>query len=152
VIDKRESILARLEIVLAAIAGISSFARNRALRDNDARPGIVLLDGDESERPPRVGRNVAGRQAMLPVMMAMKPQVFVLMDTRLPQNVDIGPDLNAFRTAIIDAIANDATLLTLVGTNGDIVYNGCETDLKSGSPLDGQARLDFTLAYFLDPY
>ena len=150
--DNREAILARLEVVLAAIAGIESFARNRGLRDNDSRPGIVLLDGDESERPPRVGRNVAGRQSMLPVFMAMRPQVFVLMDTRKPQNVGIGTDINAFRTAIIRAVAADATLRALVGTNGDIVYNGSETDLKSGSPLDGEMRLDFTFSYFVDPY
>ena len=151
-LDNREAILARLAVLLAAIAGIESFARNRGLVANDSRPGIVLLDGDESERPPRVGRNLTGRQSMLPVFMAMKPQIFVLMDARQPQNVDVGTDINAFRTAIIRAIAADTTLRSLVGTNGDIVYNGSETDLKSGSPLDGEMRLDFTFSYFVDPY
>jgi hypothetical protein len=152
VIDRREQILSRLEDVLGAVPGIESFARNRGLLDNDARPAIVLLDGDERERTPPVGRSATGRQGMVVNMMTMFPQVFVVLKVAKPQNVDVGPTLNGLRSAVIAAVAADAALRTLVGTNGDIVYTGCETDLKSGSPLDGTGRLDFTLSYPLDPY
>lgn len=150
-IDRREAILARLFVLIGSVSGIKSAVRNRGLLDNDVRPATVLMDGDEQERTPRVGRNLTGRGAMTPVMMTLRPQIFVVMDTRLPQNASIGTDLNAIRTALIEALAGDATLLSLVGSNGDIVYNGLETDLKSGSSLDGQARLDFSITYPLDP-
>jgi hypothetical protein len=151
-IDRREAILVRLLAIMGSIDDVETVARDRGLLDNDARPALVLLDGDEQERTPRVGRNVTGRQAMIPVMMTMRPQLFVVLKNKKPANEGQGPLLNTLRTAVITAIANDATLLTLVGSNGDIVYNGCETDMKSGSGLDGQARLDFSLTYPLDPY
>lgn len=151
-IDRREAILVRIEAVLETVDGLETVARNRGLLDNDDRPAAVLLDGDEQERNPRVGRNVTGRQAMTPVMMTMRPQVFVVLKNKKPANDGQGTLLNTVRTAIIQAIANDATLQTLVGSNGDMVYNGCETDMKSGAGLDGQARMDFSLTYPFDPY
>jgi hypothetical protein len=150
-IDKRESILARLEVLLDTIPDILTVVRNRALLDNDDRPALVLLDGSELERAPRVGSNIPGRQAMTPVLVTMRPQIFYVPKSKLPQNETVGTDLNTFRAAIIAAVGTDATLQSLVGTNGDIVYNGCETDLRSGAPLMGQARLDFAFTYWIDP-
>lgn len=150
-IDRREQILTCIEGILAGVSGVRSVARNRGLLDNDVRPGLVLLDGDEQERSPRPAGSSTGRQGMVPTIMRMQPQVFIVMDVRKPQNANLGQDMNVIRTAIIGAFASDAELQSLVGTNGDIVYNGCETDLKSGSTLDGTARLDFSLTYPLIP-
>jgi hypothetical protein len=147
--SKRELILARVEELLGTIDGPKTVLRNRGLADNDMRPALILLDGDEFSRTTGDKR---GRVAMSPQIMELRPQVFIVMDVRWPQNADLGPDINALKWAIEQALANDQNLIDLVGTNGNILLLRAETDLKSGSAVRGQLRLDFTLTYVLDPY
>jgi hypothetical protein len=147
--SKREDVLARVFEVLSGIAGFQSKFRNRGFADQDARPIVILMDGDE-----KVNSQIAdrpGRVKMSPVVMVMSPQVFIILKNRQPQNENTGQDLNAYRKLIIEALANDTTLLSLIGLNGDIFYTGCETDLKSGAAVEGQMRLDFTISCVLKP-
>ena len=146
---RREQILSRIEALLDAVEGVETVARNRGLLDNDARPALVLMDGDEALKVSGGGR---GRGKMSASILTMRPQVFVVLKLRKPQNALVGQDLNAFRTDVVRALADDATLVTLVGTSGDIVYEGCETDLKSGMQVEGQMRLDFAITTVMDPY
>lgn len=148
--DVREAILLRL-LAVATGLGYASAVRNRALRDNDQRPAIIVLDGDET---PALQYSTAKRgrgMQMTPVIMRMSPELYVLLKEDRPTNMNVGEDLNAKRIVLVAAIAEDAQLRTLVGSNGAIVYNGCTTDLKSGSALTGQMRLDFAFNYVFFP-
>jgi hypothetical protein len=148
--DVREEILLRLVAVTTAL-GYQSSVRNRQLRSNDERPGTVLLDGDEAPALAYpTARRGRGMQVM-PVIMQMKPELYVVLKEDRPTNVDVGEDLNARRIILVAAICEDAQLRTLVGSNGAIIYNGCVTDLKSGSALTGQMRLDFAFNYVFFP-
>lgn len=148
-VDKHEELLARVFEILQTIPNTNTAVRNRGLLDNEMRPGLVLLDGDAFSKVNGAGR---GRVRMSPQMMEARPQVFVVMDTRLPQNANLGQDMNAIAFAIIQAIAQDQPLLDIIGSNGDVTLIRAETDLKSGSAVRGQTRLDFTIVYWLDPY
>jgi hypothetical protein len=153
--DTREQILSRLAAIAVDLSGFKSAVRNRGLRDNEKRPAVIILDGDEAPvltHGGRQNRAHAGRtMSMTPQVMAMKPELYVLMDEARPQNEDLGPALNAKRVQFVKAIAEDDQLLALLGSNGGILYNGCVTDLKSGMPLSGQMRLDFMFSYTFFP-
>jgi hypothetical protein len=148
-VDKRELILARIAALLVDLPGTVSTVRNRALLDNDVRPATILLDGDEFAR---LTGDKRGRQRMSPQVMELRPQIFIVMDVRAVQNENIGQDMNAIRFELVRSLASDQELLDLIGTNGNIALIRAETDLKSGSAVKGQMRLDFTLTYLLDPY
>lgn len=151
--DKREMILARIAAITTgaqANAGIVTCVRNRGLMDNDRRPACVLLDGDE--KPYTSTQRRAGRSMpMGPVIMQMVPELYVILKEARPVNENVGLDLNTMRMKLSKAIVEDTELKTLLGANGGINYNGCVTDLKSGSPLTGQMRMDFTYRYVFDP-
>lgn len=146
--DKRELILQRLEQIMLTIPGIAASVRNRGLRSNESRPAIVLLDADEERVT--TGGNVRGRARMVPQIMRMRPEIYILMKEKRPTNEEVGQGLNVFRNEIVEKVSNDPTLISLVGSNGGIVYEGFTTDLKSGSWLSGEARLDFSFNYLLD--
>ena len=147
-INRREEVLSRLLAILEGLDGFETVVRNRGLLDNDKFPGIVLLDGDETSTKLADGR---GRQRMSPVITAMHPQVFILLKTAQPTNENVGQNLNTRRGTIIGAISADAQLLALIGPNGDITYDGCETDLKSGGAMVGEMRLDLTIKCVMNP-
>jgi hypothetical protein len=152
--DKRELILERIAAITVAAqtaAGIVTCVRNRGLLANDKRPACVLLDGDERPAIFKPNSHTDSRSTFRPAIMRMSPEMYVLMDESRPTNENIGPILNAKRIALSMAIVSDAALKTLLGSNGGIVYNGCVTDLKSGSALTGQMRLDFIYTYLFDP-
>lgn len=152
--DKRELLLIRLEAILAQVDGIQTVARNRGWMSNDKRPAIILLDGDESvtTQSPRRS-NSAG---LTPTINRTRPEIYVLLKEERPTNVTeggatVGTELNRLRIDITTRIATDADLLALLGPNGGIRYLGCATDLKSGSSLSGEMRLDFSFDYVFDP-
>jgi hypothetical protein len=150
---KREEILTRLFVIAQAIANdvtneIEAAFRNRGLLDQDKRPCIALMDGDEENSLSPVQ---TGRVRMSPSIMRMTPQVYIILKNKKPKNDNIGTELNTLRGVVIRAIATDADLLTLIGGNGTIQYLGCETDLKSGELAEGQMRLDFELRYAFNP-
>ena len=145
---RREEILNRVFEVLETIPNAVTIARNRGLMDNDMRPCILLLDADEQTIVTGAGR---GRQKMQPVIVKMMPQIFVVLKTKKPQNDGIGPELNDYRGKIITALNDDAQLLALIGPNGDISYDGCLTDMKTGSTMEGQMQLDFSITTVMDP-
>ena len=150
--DKRELILVRIMAICTAEqtgAGIETVVRNRAALDNDKRPACVLLDGDERAAFPA---RPSGRSMPLgPTIMLMTPELYVILKEERPVNALVGEMLNLMRIKLSKAIATDAQLKTLLGGNGGIIYNGSVTDLKSGSALTGQMKLDFSYRYVFDP-
>jgi hypothetical protein len=149
VTDRREQILARLLAILESVGGVRVAVRNRGELPPAKRPAVILLDADEIARtaPPQQ----RGRLTMMPNLVDMSPEIYVVMDQREPQNESIGEDMNALRIAIMKAIMSDDPLAAILGSNGDIQYNGCETDMASGRSLEGQMHIRMTFTYALRP-
>jgi hypothetical protein len=156
--DTRELILVRLLDIAETLAGLTTKIRNRGLLTTDKRPAVVLLDGDETPVLTHGGRSNRAKNGILmgltPQIMAMKPELYITL--KEPSNSNdalegLGTALNAKRIELINAIAEDEELLTLLGSNGGLVYNGCATDLKSGGAFKGHMRLDFEFRYTFFP-
>ena len=154
--DTREAILERLETVLGNVTGITAVYRDRGEMPIEKLPAAVLLDGSEiiaQQVPPM--KSVR----MPPAMFTLVPQVFVVLKPRDDMtnttldgiDAPIGPELSAYRLQIMDAVINDPTLLGLVGSNGQILYRGCDTDMQSGSSMIGQLQMHFEFTYTLMP-
>lgn len=154
-IDTRELILARISAITADVPGFVSAVRNRALMKTEKRPATILLDGDEFPVLTHGGRQNRARSgrmmALTPSVMQLRPELYVLLPEDRPNNDNIGPVLNQHRVNLCKAIGEDDALRMLLSSNGNIIYNGCATDLKSGSALTGQMRLDFFFNYTFFP-
>jgi hypothetical protein len=59
----------------------------------------------------------------------------------------VGQDLNTARLAILAAVLPDRTLQNIVGANGNIVYDGCVTDLARNRTMKGQLGISLTFTY-----
>jgi hypothetical protein len=151
--DKRELILVRLKGILEDVKtelSVVTVARNRGLLKNEKRPALVVLDGDERFR--LTNDRHRGRAGMMaPSIQIMNPEIYILLDEARPITDETGTKLNQMRIVLVHAIATDSALATLVGSNGNVVYNGCVTDLKSGGALSGEMKLDFAIQYVFDP-
>jgi hypothetical protein len=130
------------------VTGFETRKRNVGLMDNDKRDAVVLLDGDETDVS---SSQSPGRASLMRnQIMRMNPELYVVIKETRPGNdtpANVGTQLNAYRDAILKAVYEDTQLATLLGSNGKAVYNGCATDLKSGSALSGSIRLDFAFTY-----
>jgi hypothetical protein len=156
--DTRELILVRLLAICVAQGGFVTKIRNRGLLETDKRPAAVLFDGDEAPVLTHGGRSNRARNGILmgitPQIMVMRPELFITLaePTNSKEALEaLGTALNAKRIQLIRAIGEDDELLLLLGANGGLLYNGCATDLKSGSTFKGQMRLDFEYRYTLFP-
>jgi hypothetical protein len=150
--DKRELILLRLKAILETVADVpGGVFRNRGELDDAKRPAIILLDGDEVSTRSVSAANSRGSLTVPPQFVRMSPEIYIVLDARKPHNVLSGEDLNAFRVDILKKIFEDAELKTLLGTNGDIAYDGTTTDMKSGQSMEGQALIKTTYQYVLRP-
>lgn len=146
--DRRESILARLAVILAGIDGIRSSWRNRGELQSDKRPASVLLDGLETADE---GAFTRGRQVASKNIVVLRPEIYVLLQDARLDSATVGTELNNWRRKVILAIQGDAALIALLGSNGHINYLGTETDMASGRPMQGEIRVDFAFGYVFDP-
>lgn len=155
--DVRNDILSRILALAQGVTGIEVATRNRGLLSNEKRPAIVLLDGDETPRLSVDTRRIKGRAALMaPQIVQMRPELYILPKEARPAALNtsptnVGDTVNGYRIAFLKAMWADVTLADLIGSNGSIVYNGMATDLKSGSALSGELRLDFIINYVLRP-
>src|SRR5262249_31445394 len=141
-------------------SGENSVYRNRAQIPPDKLPALVLLDGSESiSGPPiRDSMGLVPNQAY-PQNALLKPQVFVVLKVRDTtantevngQPAPVGPELSMMRMKLLQMVMKDDGLQSLVGANGGIKYMGHETDLQTGSTVEGQMQLNFEFAYVLNP-
>lgn len=155
--DMREDILARLFAIMESMAGITTNARNRGLMGNEQRPAQVLMDGDELPRLSVDTKRIKGAAALMaPQIITMRPEIYFLPKEKRPTNMgaggkNIGTEANEWRIAFLKKLWEDVELAVLLGSNGSIVYNGCETDMKSGSAMSGEIKLDFIVNCVLRP-
>jgi hypothetical protein len=144
--DRREAILSRLLEVFQGLEGIQTVVRNKEKVADKDRPAVQLFDADETAsdlmngQPPSRARGVN--------LVSMNPEVYILLQ-EVPENV--GTVLNLHRAALIKAVLTDAQLVTLVGPNGGIKYEGCATALSRGRAVEGELGLAFTFTYPLFP-
>lgn len=155
-VDRRVLLLQELERLLSTLdielttgrIPAGNFVRNRNELPADLVPGIILLDGDETADPryqrPAVGRDLT---TVPPQMMKMTPEIYVVLDVRKPQNKNVGEDLSVARGAILKAIILDKTLYQICASNGQIIYDGCVTDLARNRTMQGQMGMSFTFSY-----
>jgi hypothetical protein len=151
-IDKREMLLERMLALLGMVtngAELSVF-RNRAEIPTDKLPALVLLDGKEDLRNPDMPHTRGGIR--VPAVFDLSPQVFIVLRPRDDiNNAGVGEELSALRVQILALFVNDGDLADLLGSNGEIMYLGHDTDLQTGSSLLGQMQMHFRLSYVLDP-
>jgi hypothetical protein len=141
--DRREEVLTALEDVLKDLTGFT-VKRNDMNIDESELPIIIMLDGDEDNEADAYDR---GRPSASPQIMRMYPQVYFALQDK-PEVV--GPSVNATRGTIIHAVISDVELQNLC-FNREIRYEGMESDLNLGSSVVGQAGLQFSMAYVLNP-
>jgi hypothetical protein len=153
VIGTREQILNRVFEILSEISGAPPVYRNRGDIQDIQRPAIVVLDGIE--------HNIASEQEsiktrrMVPAVIVMSPQIFMLLKERDNANNDtvgnlpdpVGAEINFWLDAIRGALSNDPLLLSYLTPNGQVIYRGCWTDMQTGSTLIGELRLFIDLVY-----
>lgn len=137
--SNRESILARLETVLAGVDGVDNVYRNVDRINETQLPAIVLSDADEKA----VSGHVGGRPAASPAIVEMTPDIYV---RALDDGENIGPKLNELLDGIVAAVRTDTELLALTH-NGDIRYEGCETGLARGRSMSGEMSVFFAFQY-----
>lgn len=159
--DRRQEILDRLYTQLAGLTinlaggpdGAVSIAagnivRNRNDLQADKLPGMIVLDADEVKDSMLKLPPGGGNQQRMPAqLMRMTPEIYVVLDTRPVGNKNTGKDLNTARLAILDTIWSDSVLWGIVGTNGNITYDGCVTDLARNRTAKGQIGLSVTFTY-----
>lgn len=143
--DKRELILAQLEVVLAAVLGVDDFKRNDMTVAEGTGTVVLMLDGDEI--PDSNGFN-RGRPANFPNVVALMPEIYVLSDELDPKKA--GPALNKMRFRIIHAVLNDPTLKSLAH-DGDIRYEGTQTAFAMGRSMVPEMGMNFTVYFVLQP-
>lgn len=159
--DRRQEVLAR---VFELLSGLSiplaggptgpltiqpgTIVRNRNELPKEMVPGIIMLDADEI-KDPRVQLPARGmiEKAVPPSIIKMTPEIYVVLDTRGITNMNVGEDLNTARLAILATLLPDKELQTIVGANGNIVYDGCVTDLARNRTMKGQLGVSITFSY-----
>lgn len=153
----REDILTQIGAILASIAGVMTFARNRGEATDVELPAIILLDGREDIVDNRVAQMKSVR--MPPAVFRLQPQIFVILRQRDDatnltldgHDAPIGPELSYWRDAVLAALINDPVLIDMLGTTGQIVYRGMTTDMVTGATLQGQMQLFLDFNYVWSP-
>ena len=143
-------ILAVLQTIdgIITVGGVKSVFRNRAVVENEYRPAIVLLDGRQEKLT-----TTTGRSRMPMVNMRLLPQIFVLLQLRENiKNEGVGEELSAFETKVLVALFTDGQLWELLGgESGAIEYESLDTDMQTGSSMEGQQQLGVAFTYIFDP-
>jgi hypothetical protein len=142
--DRREAILARLVEVGASLTGIKTSIRNVDTLSDTARPGIVVLDADENADTDIKHR---GRPPLSPNLHALMPEVQILVGG--PAQT-VGTTLNAFRALFLKALRDDAlsgALAGLIGSTGNVFYDGCTTDFGRERQMSATMTLSLEIRY-----
>jgi hypothetical protein len=159
-LDKRELVNLRIMAALGTVPDVTpaKVYRNRAEFDEKKHtpPLIVYLDGTERKildaNTSRRDGARGGVPAVVPMIMEMTPQIFLIMKPKLlDQAAEYGPEISDWRMKVIKAIMKDDALLAILGANGGIDYRGMETDMQTGRTMEGQLQFNFAFRYVLNP-
>ena len=142
--DRREMILTRLLEIAVGLDGIFAAFRNKDEISERQRPAIVILDADEAADD----ADPASRPSRAPRRVAMTPEIYILLGAK-PE--DLGTAINSLRARFVKAVLGDAPLSLIVGSHGDIRYEGCATALARGRSMGGEMGVSFSFTYVLRP-
>ena len=143
-IDRREMILSRLLEIASATEGVVAAFRNKDEISEKQRPAILILDADEAADDTDPG----SRPSRSPRRVAMTPEIYILLGAK-PE--DLGSAINRLRARFVKAVLSDTQLGSIVGTNGEIRYEGCATALARGRSMEGEMGVSFSFTYVLRP-
>ena len=143
-IDRREMILSRLLEIASATEGVVAAFRNKDEISEKQRPAILILDADEAADDTDPG----SRPSRSPRRVAMTPEIYILLGAK-PE--DLGSAINRLRARFVKAVLSDTQLGSIVGTNGEIRYEGCATALARGRSMEGEMGVSFSFSYVLRP-
>jgi len=171
-VNRKELVLNRIIEVLDEVEGVadvdgeSSVFRNRRSIEGIKRPAIIVLDGNMRIRPNTTQGRGTNRNFMddaenriAPCEMVLTPEIFLILDLAPDQDnldedgMNQGAKLSEFETRILAKLMFDNELWELLGggDNGMIEYRGIETDMRSGSNMEGQMQLDVAFTFPFDP-
>jgi hypothetical protein len=144
--DRRELILVRLLGIAQTVPGLVAAFRNKDEISDRQRPCIVILDADEAADDADPSGNA--RRPNAPRRVGMTPEIYLMLGAK-PE--DVGTAINGFRAAFLKAVLTDPELAGIVGSNGDVRYEGCATGLARGRNMEAEMGLSFTFSYILRP-
>lgn len=153
--DRREAILEQLVAIAAATPGINIAGRNYYDPPDKLLPAAVVFEGDEEvdDRDQSLGRS-----GTTPVRVHMVPYI-VVTAMAPPGNIangvwndNLGPKLSAIRVSLVKAILTDATLASIYGTNGRVIYKGMASEIVPGRSTIGRVSLNFQITYTLKSF
>ena len=143
-IDRREMILSRLLEIAGSTQGIVAAFRNKDEISEKQRPAIVILDADEAADD----ADPSSRPSRAPRRVAMTPEIYILLGAK-PE--DLGTAINRLRARFVKAVLGDAQLSLIVGSNGDIRYEGCATALARGRSMEGEMGVPASASATMTP-
>ena len=139
--NRRELILRRLVEIASSLQGVESVWRNSDTIPKDARPAILINDGDEFS-------SEADRAAQLQksgiFITVMAPEITIFSTGA---TVEMERPLSDISVALVSAIWGDSTINSLTGTNGSFRYNGCATMDSFGQRLEGEMKVNLEFTY-----
>jgi hypothetical protein len=135
-LDRRERILVRLLAIAIGITGVTRAVRSRTNISPGLGATIVIWNGDEEVVLQKPGRG--------PKIVEMTPVFRVMVEAGAD---DVGTIQNRLRRRLLRAILDDAALQALVGTNGEIRYDGLQNSLERGLMVEGEDWLSFVFRY-----
>lgn len=141
--DRREAILARLLEIATGIEGIVRAWRHKSRVTEEARPAIVILDADEVAEE---GEAAAGRPFNVQRRVVMTPEIYIMLGGS-PE--EVGTEINTMRGRFLKAVLKDDELISIVGTNGLIKYEGCATGLAEGRSMEAEMGVSISFTYIL---
>lgn len=137
--DVREQILERLVTVCAGVTGVTTAGRNLTDVPLMARPAVLVNGGAEQMiSSPRPSARFSQVQ-----LMELTPGITLLV--RSDTGTEAGALMSLFRGRLVAAILADATLQSIVTTNGAIRYDGCNE--VEPTPESKEPRLELQVAF-----
>lgn len=146
-IDRREDVLARCEVLIGQVPGIVITGRNRGEVTGARRPAIIMLDGAE-DVVEQDGDNAGGSRNSRIQRMRMEPQFQIKFQAKAEE---VGPTSNALRSALLKVLFSDDQLLTLLDLDGSrisvIKYLGSGLTTDEGEQRECTIEVNMALTY-----
>lgn len=164
--DVPELILAQLATLLGEMSGIQNVYRDRGdlvgrflaspTSVREELPAVVLLQGG-SENTMDVPPLKSVR--MPAAIFALKPEIYIICQPRddvtnqtLRDVADpIYTELAEWRSRVDAAVMNDPTLISILGSSGQINFLSYETDMRNGGELLGMMQMRYEFRYLWTP-
>jgi hypothetical protein len=158
-IYSREDILSQIFADLMMVPGMNTVCRNRGRLVQDRLPALFMFDGREDVVPTRPDIPAMKTVKMLPSLMRLQPEIFVIAQPRDDSSnqtlkgvlAPIGPELSAMRDAVLTTLINEPALVAMLAPEGQIMFRGTRTDLHAAGAMSGQMQIMIDFHYLWSP-